>query len=78
VIEYHISDRSGTQNLGFGFWKCHAGEMCLRQVEKDFFVKFRVYLVIFQIEPAEVAVWNFENHQLCQKFGVGGMKKILV
>ena len=29
------SDESGTQNLGFGFWKCH-GEMGLWQVEQGF------------------------------------------
>ena len=27
-----ISDGSGTQNLGFGFWKCHGEIVFLRKV----------------------------------------------
>ena len=45
----YTSDRSGTQNQGVGFGKCHR-EMSLRQVEQgfsSFFVKLLPYLKIF-------------------------------
>ena len=46
-----FSEGSGTQNLGFGFWKCH-GEMGFRQGAQgycsSFFAKFMAYLMIFQ------------------------------
>ena len=36
------SDGSSTQNLGFGFCKCH-GEMTLRQVEQGFSSFFGIF-----------------------------------
>ena len=66
------SDDSGTQNLGFGFWKCHA-EMGLRQGEllRIFFnfSKILAYLTIFQSGAHRRCRKTLKNNQICHKFG---------
>jgi hypothetical protein len=61
-----FSDGSGTQNLGFGFWKCH-GEMGLRQGAQgyysSFFAKFITYLMIFDQWPK---IWQKMKKSLTQ------------
>ena len=58
------SDGSGSQTLGFEFWKCH-GEMGLRLVEQGIFFIFCYIFGIFdvfsKVEHVQKALRNFKK-----------------
>ena len=66
-----ISDGSGTQNMGFGFWKCPWRNGFLKGKLTKVFLPFLPYLMIFQngVHVPKV-LQNSEKHQIwCQKIG---------
>ena len=66
-----VSGESGTQNLDFGFRKCHEEMGLGALVEKGFsslYAKFLPYLIIFQSFSVPLAYSNLKIHQIWQKF----------